>query len=175
MLSHTVFSFLQFGLILTASVPLRPFIIASPSQNLTTLSSSRNATNLLGTWPATPFSRHFAYDTDIEIIDRTPSSPSDPHSQSDILGDIRLIGAKVRSEGTRLAMMSAYHRISGAVEFAFEATEQFTFRGSEIAMVVDTIWELTNLYGAARIYGSLVNTGVNVAFFELGLMPVSSA
>ena len=86
-----------------------------------------------------------------------------------------MISAKVRSEGTRLAMMSSYHRISGAVEFAFEATEQFTFRGSEIAMVVDVIWELTNVYGAARIYGSLVNTGVNIAFFELGLMSVSSA
>ena len=65
-------------------------------------------------------------------------------------------------------MMQNYHDKSGNVEFAFHGTVAL-FRGSEIAMVLEVIWQMTNLYGAAGIYGSLVNTGADIAYFQLGL------
>jgi len=154
---------------LAASVPLKPSIIQLPSQNLTILSPPSNATtSLLSGWPPTPLRRHFEWDTDIEIIDCS-RPPSDPASESAILDDIRFIESEVRSEGTRLAMMQDYHRVSGTVEFAFHGLAYFTFRKSEIAMVLEAIAELTNLYGAAELYGSLVQERTDIAYFELAL------
>ena len=159
----------------TISLPPRTSILQLPSQNSTILSSLTNTTTpLLGKWPPMPIERHFAEDTDILILACQPPSPSQPFSESSVVGDIRLLEAKVRSEGTRLAMMVDYHRQSGLVQFSFHGMEHF-FRGSEIALILDMIAEMTNLYGAASIYGRLVKDGVDIAEFLIDLKLPESA
>ena len=154
-----------------ASLPLQPLSIFQPPMlNLTLLSSPGSETghslNVGPEWPSTPFERHLESYTNIEVLD---CAPSDPTAQSTIVGDIRLIENKVRTQGTRLAMMKDYHGMSGNVDFLFHATGYNFFRGSEIALVVDMIAEMTNLYGAADLYGRLVNTGVVIAYFQLSI------
>ena len=153
----------------TIIIPPRTSILQLPSQNLTTLSSLGNASNpFFGTWPHLPFKRHLTEDTEIEIISCKTPSPSQPVPESSIVADIRLLDAKVRSEGTRLALMVDYHSQSGLVEFGFHGIDNF-FRGSEIAMILDMLAELTNLYGAAEIYGTLVLDDVDIAEFIIAL------
>ena len=157
-----------FPLLVLLTSALAAFLPLKSLQNQTMSLLSRNVTSL-SNWPDTPFIRHFEWDTDIAIINRTPYNPSGPTSESSIVADVRLIGAKVRSEGTRLAMMQHYEGRSGIVSFAFHGTSAF-FRGSEIAMVLDTIAEMMNWYGVAGVYGSLVMVGANIAYFEVALM-----
>lgn len=157
---------------LTLSLSLSPdtsSIVLIPSQNLTLPPSPRsNATKTarLGSkWPDAPFRRHLAWDTDVEVLSRTPS---DPAPQSSILGDIRLLGVRARAEGPGLALIQNWHDVSGSVEFWFHAAEEL-FTGSDVASVLEVVAEMTNVYGAAGVDGSLVKGGVEIAYFELGL------
>lgn len=59
--------------------------------------------------------------------------------------------------------------MSGSVEFWFHATEEL-FTGSDVASVLEVVAEMTNVYGAAGVDGSLVKGDeVEIAYFELGL------
>ncbi|MCJ1456489.1 hypothetical protein MMC28_006850 [Mycoblastus sanguinarius] len=163
----------------TTSLPLEPSnIVQAPSQKSVTilLPPSSNTTTTttapLGKWPDPPFYRHLAWDTDVEVVS---CMPSDRAPQSSILGDIRLLGARARSEGSRLSMIQDWHAVSGSVEFGFHATEELLlFSGSDVAMVLEVLAEMVNIYGAAGISGSLVKVDVEIAYFELALKIASS-
>lgn len=90
-----------------------------------------------------------------------------------VLEGISIIGAKARSH-SRLATIKDFCEESGPVMFAFHATEDL-FRGSDVAKVLDALWEMTNLYGKGGVYGSLVRVGVHIAFFELSLKKAAVA
>ncbi|KAL6718730.1 hypothetical protein ACLMJK_002964 [Lecanora helva] len=158
-------------MISAASIPLEGSLFRLPSQNLTLLSPLIGNTTVkdVGKWPDTPFSRHLAEETDIKIINCEPPSLSRPVPESAVVGDIRLLASTVRKEGTRMAMMQDWHRQSGFVEFGFHSGGHFFFRGSEIALILDLLADLTNLYGAAGIYGRLVNGNIYIAEFEIAL------
>ena len=131
---------------LTLYIPLESSVVQLSLQNETLLSPPANITNTrLGGWPATPFSRHLAYDTDIQVISRTPSSPTDPTSEMGVLEGISIIGAKARSQ-SRTATIQDFHEESGPVMFGFHATDDL-FAGSDVAKILDVLWEMTNLYG----------------------------
>lgn len=55
------------------------------------------------------------------------------------------------------------------MDFGFHATEDFLFKGRDVARVLDVLWQMTHLYGKAEVYGSLVRAGIHTAYFELGL------
>ena len=42
-------------------------------------------------------------------------------------------------------------------------------------MILDTLWEMTTLYGKGEVYGCLVRVEVHIAYFELGLKKVAGA
>lgn len=167
MLPETVSFCLLIATSLAASITLNPSIIQLPRQNVTDFSPPNNATALFqGSWPEVPFRKHLAWHTDLEVQYRMPSSSA---SQSSTLGDIKLIATKIRNEGPHLAMIHDRLEISGSVWFAFHAKGFNSFRGSEVAMVVELIGDLTNLYGAADIFGALVKTDEDIAEFQIGL------
>lgn len=87
-----------------------------------------------------------------------------------VLEGISLIGAKARAR-SRLSSIEDFHEESGPVSFDFHATEDL-FRGSDVAMILDALWEMTNLYGKGEVYGCLVRVEVHIAYFELGLKKV---
>jgi len=153
---------------LTLSVPVASSILQLPSQNQTIPSPPVNATRTrLGLWPDAPFSKHLDWDTDTEIISRTPSSPWDPTPEMGVLEGISLIGTKARAH-SHLALIQDYDETEGPVTFRFHATEDL-FQGSDIGKLLDQLWEMTNLYGKGKVYGRLVRVEVTIAFFEITL------
>lgn len=88
-----------------------------------------------------------------------------------VLEGISLIGAAARSQ-SRMATIRDFHHETGPVTFGFHATEEL-FRGSDVAMILDKLWEMTNLYGKGGVYGSLVRAGVHIAYYELILKKVA--
>ena len=157
----------------TLSVPLQPLILQLASENVTLLSlatNSTNETNEWGKWPQVPFTKYLEEDTDIQVLSCTPSSPTDPISQRGTLDSISIISQRVRTQGTRLAMMQEYHDQSIPVVFRFRSKGDAFFRGSEIASILDLLRELTNLYGTAAVSGRLVRAQIDViAYFDLAL------
>ena len=127
----------------------------------------------LGGWPVAPFRRHLGWDTDVEVLSRTPSPPTDPTPEMGVLEGISIIGAKARAH-SRGALIQDFHEDSGPVMFVFHATDDL-FRGSDVAKVLDVLWEMTNLYGKGEVYGCLVRVEVHTAYFELGLKKVAVA
>ena len=90
-----------------------------------------------------------------------------------VLEGISHIGAKARSQ-SRTATIQDFHEESGPVMFGFHATDDL-FAGSDVAKILDVLWQMTNLYGKARVYGVLVRVDVHTAFFELALKKVAVA
>ncbi|CAD6586828.1 MAG: hypothetical protein ASARMPREDX12_002526 [Alectoria sarmentosa] len=173
MISQTLPFFALIATSLALSIPLAPSsLIQLPSQNDTLSSPPTNATTNthLGAWPDAPFSRHLAWDTDLEIISRTPAPASDPTSEMGVLEGISFLGAKARAQ-SRLASIEDFDEESGPVMFRFHATEEL-FSGQEIAMVLDALWEMTNRYGKGGVYGCLIRVGFHTGFFELALKRV---
>lgn len=82
-----------------------------------------------------------------------------------VLEGISIIAARARSQ-SRTATIQDFHEESVPVTFDFHATDDL-FSGSDVAKVLDVLWEMTNLYGKSRVYGSLVRVDVHIAFFEL--------
>lgn len=52
--------------------------------------------------------------------------------------------------------------------FHFHGTEDL-FCGSDIALILDVLWQMTNSYGKGEVYGSLLRVKTRIAYFELGL------
>jgi len=171
MLSRRLALFALLPTCLTLAIPAVSSVLQLPSHNETTLLPLFNATsNRLGLWPDAPFRRHLDWDTDTEIIRRTPSAPSDPTSEMGVLGGISVISAKVRAQ-SGLALIQDYHESEGPVTFRFHATDDL-FRGRDVSKLLDQLWEMTNLYGKGELYGCLVRAGIISAFFELLLRKV---
>lgn len=88
-----------------------------------------------------------------------------------VLEGISLIGAKARTR-SRTSTIQDFNEWSGPVTFDFHATDDL-FSGSDVAKVLDVLWEMTNLYGKGGVYGTLVRVDVHIAFFELSLQKVA--
>lgn len=124
---------------------------------------------LIGTWPVAPITRHLAQDTDMQILRRKPPPLSDRTPEMAVLAGLSVLAAKARSQSSRLATVRDFHAANGPVAFGFHATEDFFFRGRDVARVLDGLWQMTHLYGKAEVFGSLVRAGVHTAYFELRL------
>ena len=169
MTPHTLPLFALLATCLALFIPPQSQFLQLTSLN-STLPSSPTITRL-GTWPHVPFSQHFAYDTDLQILSRTPSPATDPTSEMDVLSSISIITGKARHK-SRLSSIQDFNGISGAVTFRFHGTEDL-FSGPEIAGILDAIWTMTNRYGKSGIYGSLVREGLPIAHFELEIRGVA--
>ena len=88
-----------------------------------------------------------------------------------VLEGISLIGARARSQ-SRTSTIQDFHEMSGAVIFDFHATDDL-FSGSDIAMVLDVLWEMTNRYGKGGVYGAQRRVEDYIAYFELALQKVA--
>ena len=139
--------------------------ITTPSLSLLT-----NITHpgLQSDWPSIPITRHLAYETDLQILDLRPPPATDPTSESAVLQSISIIQARARAR-SRLALIQKFDEVSPPVTFRFRATDDL-FRGSEVAMVLEALWEMTNRHGKAELYGALVRVGEYTAYFELRLL-----
>ena len=166
MISPSLPLFILLASRLTLSIPLAPTVVLLPLQN-ETIPIPSPPTTRLGAWPDAPFSRHLAWDTDIDVLRRAPSPASDPTSEMAVLEGISLIGSKARSQ-SRLSSIQDFREESGPVTFVFHATEDL-FSGPNVAKVLDALWEMTNSYGKGEVYGCLVRVEVTTAYFELGL------
>ena len=169
MTPHTLPLFALLATCLALSIPPQPQSLQLTSLN-STLPSSPTITRL-GAWPRVPFSQHFAYDTDLQILSRTPSPATDPTSEMDVLSDISEITRKARAK-SRLSSIQDFDQISGAVTFKFHGTEGL-FSGPEIAGVLDALWTMTNSYGKSGVYGSLVRVGLPIAHLQLEIRGVA--
>lgn len=162
---------------LTLSIPPPPSIVLLSSQNETITipppSTNAKTTTHLGGWPGAPFSRHLGWHTDLVVLRRTPSPPTDPTPEMGVLEGISLIGAKARAR-SRTSSIQDFHEMSGPVTFDFHATDDL-FSGSDLAMVLDVLWEMTNLYGKGGVYGGLLRIDDYIAYYELALQKVSVA
>ncbi len=166
MILQTLAFFALIATCVTLSIPTMSSILQLPSRNQTILSPLTNATgNRLGVWPDAPFTRHLDWDTYIEIIKRTPSSPSDPTPEMGVLEGISVIDARVRAH-SQLALIQDYQETEGPVTFRFHAMDDL-FKGREIAQLLDQLWEMTNLYGKSQVYGRLVRVEEITAYFEI--------
>lgn len=90
-----------------------------------------------------------------------------------VLEGISLIGTKARTR-SRTSSIQDFHETSGPVIFDFHATDDL-FSGSDLAMLLDVLWEMTNMYGKSGVYGTLVRVDDYIAYFELSLQRVAVA
>lgn len=142
---------------LTLSIPPVSSILQLPSQNQT-ISSPANVTgSVLGKWDDPPIIKYLGGDTDTEITSVIPSSDSDPTSKRDVLDAISSIKVKALAEA-RLNLIKDFKDSEGPVEFGFHATDDL-FRGSDVAMLLDQLWNLMNQNGIAELYGQLNRRG----------------
>lgn len=82
-----------------------------------------------------------------------------------VLEGISVISARVRGHSS-LSLIQNYHDTEGPVTFRFHAVDDL-FKGREIAMLLDQLWEMTNMYGKGAVYGCLVKVDDHIAYFEI--------
>lgn len=82
-----------------------------------------------------------------------------------VLEGISVISAKVRGY-SKLSLIENYHDTEGPVTFRFHATDEL-FKGREVAMLLDQLWDMTNRFGKGEVYGCLVKMDDIIAYFKI--------
>lgn len=156
---------------LTLSIPPASSTLQLPSSNQTLPSPPANTTlTQIGEWPPAPFKCYLGGHTDTEILTRTPAPPSDPTSELGVLEAIRAIAVRARAQA-RLNLIHHFEQREGPVIFRFEATDE-SFRGEDVGMLLDQLWDMYNRYGKGDVFGRLVKVGFDTAYFEIVLRKV---